>query len=70
MSSPPKTYQEFIAASPSLGEAWESLRRGEQEAGPLDAKAMRLVKLGIAAGAMREAPEGLTLYPTCRHRAI
>ena len=47
---PPKAYERFIRRYPKLGEAWESLRAAEQD-GPLDRKAARLVKLGIAVGA-------------------
>lgn len=54
MTSPPETYQKFVETFPALGEAWESLRRGGREAGPLDEKTQRLVKLAVAAGALRE----------------
>ncbi len=47
---PPKAYEQFIERYPKLGEAWEALREAEQ-AGPLDRKISRLVKLGIAVGA-------------------
>lgn len=50
---PPKTYQEFIRKYPKLGQAWELV--GEQgETGPLDGRTVRLVKLGIAMGALRQ----------------
>jgi 4-carboxymuconolactone decarboxylase len=50
---PPKTYQAFVARYPKLGAAWELIHEaGEQ--GPFDAKTARLIKLGIAIGAMRE----------------
>lgn len=49
----PKTYRDFIARFPKLGEAWESLSEAGQQ-GPLDAKAQRLLKLAVAIGAMRE----------------
>jgi alkylhydroperoxidase/carboxymuconolactone decarboxylase family protein YurZ len=52
-SDPPKTYQDFINLYPKLGEAWEKIAEAGQ-AGPLDQKTVRLVKLAIAAGAMRE----------------
>ena len=54
MSSPPKTYRKFIDTFPSLGEAWESMRRAGNESGELDESSKLLVKIGIAAGAMRE----------------
>jgi alkylhydroperoxidase/carboxymuconolactone decarboxylase family protein YurZ len=50
---PPKAYRDFVETYPFLGEAWDKAR--EQEAdGPLDTKTRRLVKLGIAVGAMRQ----------------
>jgi alkylhydroperoxidase/carboxymuconolactone decarboxylase family protein YurZ len=48
-ASPPRAYRQFVQRYPQLGEAWESIRRGE-EAGPLDGKTARLVKLGVAIG--------------------
>lgn len=51
---PPKTYQEFVSRFPAIGQGWELLREGAEEAGPLDEKTLRLVKLGIAVGALRE----------------
>ena len=50
---PPKTYEEFSAAFPRLREAWDLLGDAAAD-GPLDARTARLVKLGIAIGAMRE----------------
>jgi alkylhydroperoxidase/carboxymuconolactone decarboxylase family protein YurZ len=38
---------------PKLGEAWEAVHEAGRD-GPLDARTARLVKLGIAVGAMRE----------------
>lgn len=50
---PPDTYVEFVRRYPKLGEAWQ-LTREEGEEGPLDDKTVRLVKLAIAMGNMRE----------------
>lgn len=50
---PPKTYRKFVAAHPELGKAWQLMRDAEAQ-GPLDEKTARLIKLGIAVGAMRE----------------
>jgi alkylhydroperoxidase/carboxymuconolactone decarboxylase family protein YurZ len=50
---PPRGYQEFIARYPALGTAWDAVNEAGQ-AGPLDAKTVRLIKIGIAMGAMRE----------------
>ncbi|MGM0575320.1 MAG: carboxymuconolactone decarboxylase family protein [Myxococcota bacterium] len=53
LPKPPSTYKAFVSRFPELGEAWQSIREGEGK-GPLDEKASRLVKLGVAVGAMRE----------------
>lgn len=50
---PPKMYSDFIRRYPDLGRAWDLIHRAG-EAGPLDARTARLIKLGIAVGAMRE----------------
>lgn len=53
MPKPPQTYESFIQRFPKLKEAWEKIAEAGKE-GPLDEKTLRLVKLGIAIGAMRE----------------
>ena len=53
VSRPPSLYREFVKRFPRLREAWELVNE-EGAAGPLDARAQRLVKLAIAIGAMRE----------------
>ena len=50
---PPKMHQEFVNRFPKLQEAWESIAEAGKE-GPLDERTARLVKLGIAIGALRE----------------
>lgn len=50
---PPKAYTEFSDAFPLLREAWDLLGEAARQ-GPLDEKTARLVKLGVAIGAMRE----------------
>lgn len=50
---PPKTFEDFTARFPKLGKAWELASQAGFE-GPLDDKTSRLVKLGVAIGAMRE----------------
>lgn len=50
---PPKAYDDFRARFPKLGEAWDTINEAGAQ-GPLDEKTARLVKLGIAVGAMRE----------------
>lgn len=49
---PPDSYRAFAAAFPALAAAWRDAQAAG-EAGPLDAKAQRLVKLAIACGSMR-----------------
>lgn len=51
--TPPKAYEDFVKRYPKLGQAWEAIHEAGDE-GPLDDKTVRLVKLGIAIGAMRE----------------
>ena len=53
LPKPPKAYELFRERYPKLGEAWDTIAEAG-EAGPLDARVARLVKLGIAIGAMRE----------------
>ena len=52
-AKPPKTYKSFVERYPELGQAWELVRRAEAKGG-LDGKTLRLVKLGIAIGGMKE----------------
>lgn len=50
---PPPTYKEFVTRYPKLAQAWEKISEAGDD-GPLDEETARLVKLGIAIGAMRE----------------
>jgi len=50
---PPQRYREFIERFPELSRAWEEINAAGKQ-GPLDARSRRLVKLGVAMGAMRE----------------
>ncbi len=52
-SKAPKGYRRFVARFPKLGEAWDRAREAELQ-GPADEKALRLLKLAIAIGAMRQ----------------
>ena len=52
-NKPPRTFDEFSETFPKLREAWDLLGDAGKD-GPLDEKSQRLVKLGIAIGAMRE----------------
>ena len=53
LPKPPAAYSDFIGRYPDLGKAWELIGQAGGD-GPLDAKTVRLIKLGIAIGAMRE----------------
>jgi 4-carboxymuconolactone decarboxylase len=50
---PPETYESFIQRFPLLKEAWEKIAEAGRD-GPLDEKVIRLIKLGIAIGAIKE----------------
>lgn len=52
-SRAPKSYQRFVSRYPSLGKAWDLARAAEQD-GPADQKTLRLLKLAIGIGAMRQ----------------
>lgn len=52
-SKPPAAHEEFVKRFPRIGEAWELISK-EGEQGPLEEKTRRLVKLGVAIGALRE----------------
>lgn len=54
-SALPGTFKEFVAAYPALGRAHESVARAVVSAGPLDAKTLALVKVGICIGAGLES---------------
>lgn len=54
---PPQAYETFVRRYPKLGLAWEALHEAGAE-GPLDDRTARLVKLGIAIGAMRDGAIG------------
>ncbi len=53
LPKPPRTFDEFSETFPSLRKAWDLLGDASRE-GPFDERTARLVKLGIAIGAMRE----------------
>lgn len=52
-SKPPKTFQEFSKQFPKVRQAWDLLGEAGSH-GPLDEKTMRLMKLALSIGAMRE----------------
>ena|SRR6188508_1830179 len=49
----PKTYDNFVERFPEIGRAWELVREAEAK-GTLDEKTVRLIKLGVALGSMKE----------------
>lgn len=53
LPKPPATFHEFVERYPELGDAWAKIGQAGQQ-GPLDVETARLVKLGIAIGAMQE----------------
>jgi alkylhydroperoxidase/carboxymuconolactone decarboxylase family protein YurZ len=53
----PQVHDDFVARYPKLDQAWDLIRQAGTE-GPLDDRTQRLVKLGIALGAMREGSIG------------
>lgn len=53
-NQPPTRFQRFGKKYPAVMQAYQALGEATAEAGPLDAKARALVKLGIATGAWRE----------------
>ena len=53
LPKPPSAYSDFVARFPKLGQAWDLLAEGGQ-AGPLDERTQRLLKLAIAIGAQKE----------------
>lgn len=50
----PEIYEQFRRDFPALAQAYDGLSGALHEAGPLDQRARRLVKLGIAVGAESE----------------
>lgn len=51
----PGTYKAFVTRFPALGRAHENIAKAVEEAGPLDAKTLALVKIGICVGAGLES---------------
>lgn len=52
-AKPPTTHQAFSERFPRLRQAWDLIGEAGKQ-GPLDERTVRLVKLGIAIGAMHE----------------
>lgn len=54
-SGPPAAFREFVARYPELGAAHDRVARAVEGAGPLDARTLSLVKIGICTGAGLES---------------
>lgn len=52
-TKPPEMYESFTRRYPKLKEAWEKIAEAGKD-GPLDEKTMRLVKLAVAIGSLKE----------------
>jgi 4-carboxymuconolactone decarboxylase len=46
----PDVYMDFIRRHPEIGRSYAALANGCHQAGPLDKKSRRLIKLGVAIG--------------------
>lgn len=51
----PGTFKAFVTRYPELGRAHEGVARAVEEVGPLDAKTLALIKIGICIGAGLES---------------
>lgn len=51
----PKTYDAFVREFPHLGQAWEAMRRAEED-GPFEERQRRLLKLAVAIGSGKQGP--------------
>ena len=51
----PGTYKFFVSKYPALGRAHENIATAVEAAGPLDAKTLALIKIGICVGAGLES---------------
>lgn len=54
MAEPTRQYKDFVAQFPAVGAAHDALGTALTQAGPLDARAVHLVKLGISIGMQHE----------------
>lgn len=65
----PMTYKSFVTRYPELGRAHEHIAAAVQAAGPLDAKTLALVKIGICIGAGLESALRSHVRRAMRHGA-
>jgi len=54
-AQPPRTFRDFVARFPVLGEAHQRVGREVESLGPLDTKQCALIKIGISLGAGLES---------------
>ncbi len=54
MSQVPQRFKKFFEDFPAIGDAYKKLSHTVSDAGPLDEKSQKLIKLGIAVGARME----------------
>ncbi len=65
----PATYKAFVQKFPELGAAHEQVAKAVERAGPLDAKACALVKIGVCLGAGLESALRSHVRRAVRHGA-
>lgn len=65
----PGTYKEFVKKFPALGRAHENIAAAVEGAGPLDARTLALVKIGICVGAGLESALRSHVRRAMRHGA-
>ena len=51
----PNTYKQFVSKFPKLAESHETVAQEVEQAGPLDAKTLALIKIGICVGGNLES---------------
>ena len=61
--TPPTTHQDLVGRFPLPGKAWELVHAGGEEAGPVDERTRRLVKLAVQVGARQTGVAGLPGAP-------
>lgn len=61
----PGTYKAFVKKCPALGRAHEDIAKAAEEAGPLDARMLALIKIGVCVGAGLESALRSTSVAPC-----
>lgn len=65
----PGTFKQFVTKFPELGEAHEKIAQAVEAAGPLDAKTLELIKIGISVGAGLESATRAHVRKAMQHGA-